>query len=77
MQIRNLAKILKEIRENHKISQEKLAFAINVSTRMISDIEQHKKIPALPLLVDFAEHFNYELSTIIEWAEIGKITEVK
>lgn len=59
-----VAQTFKELRLNKGVSQEKLAEAINSHQVYISEIENGKKIPSLPLIYKTAKYFNLSLSEL-------------
>ncbi|MBR5867389.1 MAG: helix-turn-helix transcriptional regulator [Spirochaetaceae bacterium] len=65
MQINSaVAQTIRELRNKNKVSQEKLAEAIDSHQVYISEIENGKKIPSLPVLYRIAQFFNLTLSEI-------------
>ena len=68
-----VAQVLRELREKKGVSQEKFADAIDSHQVYISEIENGKKIPSLPVLYKAAQYFDLslsELTALIE-ARIG------
>ena len=64
-----VAETLRELREQKGVSQEKLADAIDSHQVYISEIENGKKIPSLPVLYKTARYFDLsltELTSLIE-----------
>lgn len=57
-----VAQTLRELREKKGVSQEKLADAIDSHQVYISEIENGKKIPSLPVLYKTARYFDLSLS---------------
>ncbi len=57
-----VAETLRELREKKGVSQEKLADAIDSHQVYISEIENGKKIPSLPVLYKTARYFDLSLS---------------
>lgn len=57
-----VALVLRELREKKGVSQEKLADAIDSHQVYISEIENGKKIPSLPVLYKTARYFDLSLS---------------
>ena len=53
---------MRELRQKKGISQEKLAEAIDSHQVYISEIENGKKIPSLPVIYKAAQFFNLSLS---------------
>lgn len=64
-----LALTVREIRQEKKISQEKLAELIDSHQVYISEIETGKKIPSLPILSKIAACFGLSLSEFISIVE--------
>ena len=62
----NISTRLKKIRQVLKLSQEQLAKNLNISKQAISNMENAKSLPSIPvlykLLVDFHVNINYLLS---------------
>ena len=59
-----VAETLRELRQKKGISQEKLAEAIDSHQVYISEIENGKKIPSLPVLYKAAQFFDLSLSEL-------------
>ena len=57
-----VAETMRELRQKKGISQEKLAEAIDSHQVYISEIENGKKIPSLPVIYKAAQFFNLSLS---------------
>ena len=57
-----VAETLRELRQEKGVSQEKLADAIDSHQVYISEIENGKKIPSLPILYKVARYFDLSLS---------------
>ena len=57
-----VAQTVRTLRQNKGISQEALAEAINSHQVYISEIENGKKIPSLPILYKTAKYFDLSLS---------------
>lgn len=66
-----VAETLKCLRKEHKVSQEKLADAIDSHQVYISEIEKGKKIPSLTILYNIAKFYKMNLS------ELAKLIEEK
>ena len=64
-----VAETLRELREQKGVSQEKLADAIDSHQVYISEIENGKKIPSLPVLYKTARYFDLSLSELIALIE--------
>ena len=57
-----VAETLRELRQKKGVSQEKFADAIDSHQVYISEIENGKKIPSLPVLYKVARYFDLSLS---------------
>lgn len=57
-----VAQTLRELRRKKGISQESLAESIDSHQVYISEIENGKKIPSLPVIYNIARYFNLSLS---------------
>lgn len=57
-----VAQTVRELRQNKGISQETLAEAIDSHQVYISEIENGKKIPSLPVIYKTAKYFDLSLS---------------
>lgn len=57
---------LKEFRENHRMTQEKLAEKVGVTRQTIISIENNKYVPSLPLALKFAKLFNCKVENLFE-----------
>jgi len=64
-----IAKTLLELRKMHKISQEKLAEAIDSHQVYISEIEKGKKIPSLTILYKIALFYKMTLTELVSRIE--------
>ena len=64
-----IAKTLLELRKMHKISQEKLAEAINSHQVYISEIEKGKKVPSLNILYEIAQFYKMTLTELVALIE--------
>ena len=60
---------IKRLRKEKKISQEKLAEAINSHQVYISEIERGLKTPSLPVLYEMAKTFGISLTELISIVE--------
>lgn len=66
---------LQKIRKSYGYTQEKLAEAVDVSTRYISDIEQDRAKPSYEVLVKICNTYNIGLDSI--FSEYLKVKENK
>ena len=64
-----VGKTIKRLRKEKKISQEKLAEAINSHQVYISEIERGIKIPSLPVLYEMAIAFGMSLTELVSYIE--------
>ena len=64
-----VGKTIKRLRREKKISQEKLAEAINSHQVYISEIERGLKIPSLPVLHEMAIAFGISLTELVSYIE--------
>ena len=60
---------IKELRENKKESQQKLAMLLNVSQTMISRYELEQAYPDVEMLIKLAEHFGVSVDYLIGLSE--------
>ena len=60
---------LRELRQKKGVSQEKLADAIDSHQVYISEIENGKKIPSLPVLYKTACYFDLSLTDLVALVE--------
>lgn len=61
---------IKEIRQNRKISQEKLSEKLGVDPKYLSRIEVGKATPSLDLLVKVAGLLNVEVKALFEFSHL-------
>ena len=64
-----IAEVLRELRAEHHISQEKLADAIDSHQVYISEIENGKKTPSLVFLKEIAAYFSITLTELVRRIE--------
>ncbi|MBN1502285.1 helix-turn-helix transcriptional regulator [Candidatus Woesearchaeota archaeon] len=57
---------LKKYREKHNLTQEKLAYKVNVTRQTIISIENNRYIPSLPLAIRFAKLFKCKVTDLFE-----------
>ena len=60
---------IKELRENKRESQQKLAMLLNVSQTMISRYELEQAYPDVEMLIKLAEHFGVSVDYLIGVSE--------
>lgn len=63
---------VKHLRKKNNISREELAKLLDVSTELISEIEENKKIPDYELIVKLAKILNCKVSYLLQGEELGK-----
>lgn len=66
------SKRIKELRKEHKLTQEKLATLLNTTHSVISDYENNKKIISTPFLYTICKKYNISADYLL-----GKIDEPK
>lgn len=64
-----VALVVRHLRREHNISQEKLAELINSHQVYICEIEQGKKLPSLNVLNNIAQAFHIPLSELVHQIE--------
>jgi len=64
---------MKELRQQHSISQEKMADLLGVSRQTIISIEKEKYNPSLPLAIRIAQSFNVTVEDVFLIEEGDKI----
>lgn len=64
-----VAQAVKELRKEKRISQEKLADAIDSHQVYISEIEKGKKIPSITILYNMARCFGMSLTEFVRTIE--------
>lgn len=64
-----VAQAIQELRKERRISQEKLADAIDSHQVYISEIEKGKKIPSITILNNMASVFGMTLTQFVEIIE--------
>ncbi|MGM9808359.1 MAG: helix-turn-helix domain-containing protein [Bacilli bacterium] len=65
LNVNNFGLNLYKVRNNQKITVEKLAEMLDVSTRIIYDWESGKKIPTFPRAVEIANVLRVSLDSIL------------
>lgn len=66
---RAVGQTIKTLRKQKRLSQEKLAEAIDSHQVYISEIERGKKIPSLPVLFEIAKCFGMSLTELVSLIE--------
>jgi transcriptional regulator with XRE-family HTH domain len=64
-----LGEALRLIRVFHDASQRELAAQLGLVQSHLSEIEKGKKLPTIPLLERYAEHFDIPVSSILFFSE--------
>ncbi len=64
-----VGRIVKRLRKERKMSQEKLAETINSHQVYISEIERGLKVPSFPVLYDIAKAFGVSLTELVSIIE--------
>lgn len=64
-----VGKTIKELRKQKRVSQEKLADAIDSHQVYISEIERGIKLPSLTILNDMAKYFGITLTEMVSIIE--------
>ncbi len=64
---------MKELRQQHNISQEKMADILGVSRQTIISIEKEKYNPSLPLAIRIAQSFHVSVEEVFIIEEEDKI----
>ena len=70
-----VARTIRELRTEKKVSQEKLADAIDSHQVYISEIEKGKKMPSLTVLYNIAVFFGKSLTELIGMIEKKMVEE--
>jgi len=63
---------LKNIREQRKLNQQKVALDLNISREALSYYENGKREPSLQLLVQMSNYFNVSINYLITGQEFQK-----
>ena len=62
-----------QLRKKHKISQEELALAVNVTRQTITSLEVEKYTASLALAYKIAKYFNMTIEEVFDFSEIEEI----
>ena len=73
----NFGAQIKKIREQNKLTQEKLSKQLNVSRQTISSWENNRNLPDLEMIIQIAKTFNLSLDQLILGDEIMTVKLVK
>lgn len=63
---------VRELRADRGLSQEQLAFAAEISTPYVSDVENGKRSPGLDVLARLARALGVTLSELFENVDVGE-----
>ena len=63
---------LKKIRKNKHLSQQKVAFDLNISREALSYYENGKREPSLNMLLKMSDYFNVSINYLITGEEFTK-----
>ncbi|MDE7363831.1 MAG: helix-turn-helix transcriptional regulator [Ruminococcus sp.] len=61
---------IKELRKQHKISQDELAMAVGVTRQTITSIECEKYTASLVLAYKIARYFNLTIEEVFDFSDI-------
>ncbi len=61
---------IKELRKQHKLSQEELAEAVGTTRQTITSIEVGKYIASLPLAYKIARHFGLTIEEVFDFSDL-------
>ncbi|NBK97977.1 MAG: transcriptional regulator [Erysipelotrichia bacterium] len=62
---------IRELRKRHKISQDELASALNVSRQTIISIENERYTASLVLAYKIAKYFDLTIEDIFDFSEVN------
>jgi len=65
--------LIPELRKQHKLSQEELAFAVGVTRQTITSIEIGKYTASLPLAYKIAKYFGKNIEEIFDFSDVEEI----
>lgn len=63
---------IRELRKEHKMSQEELALAVGTTRQTITSIEVEKYTASLPLAYKIAHYFGLTIEEVFDFSEIEK-----
>lgn len=69
----NMKTRIKELRKQHKLSQEELAAAVGTTRQTITSIEVGKYTASLPLAYKIAKHFGLTIEEVFDFSEIDEM----
>ncbi len=61
---------IKQLRKEHKLSQEELAKAVGTTRQTITSIEVGKYVASLPLAYKIARYFDLPIEDVFDFTEI-------
>jgi len=64
---------IKELRKQHKLSQEELALAVGTTRQTITSIEVGKYTASLPLAYKIARHFGLAIEDVFDFSETEEL----
>lgn len=64
---------IKELRKEHRISQEALAFAVGVTRQTIISIENEKYTASLVLAYKISSYFGLRIEEVFDFSEVEDI----
>ena len=64
---------IKELRKQHKLSQEELALAVGTTRQTITSIECEKYTASLVLAYKIANFFDLSIEEVFDFSEVGEI----
>lgn len=62
-----------ELRKQHKLSQEELAFAVGVTRQTITSLEVGKYTASLVLAYKIAKHFGLRIEEVFDFSETEEL----
>jgi len=69
----NMKTRIKELRKQHKLSQEELAAAVGTTRQTITSIEVGKYTASLPLAYKIAKYFGLTIEEVFDFSEIDEM----
>ena len=64
---------IRDLRKQHKLSQEELALAVGTTRQTITSIEVGKYTASLPLAYKIARHFNLTIEDVFDFSETEEL----
>lgn len=61
----NIGSVIPQLRESHKMTQQELAKAVNVSMQTVSSWELNNSTPRMAVLKKLADHFDVDVASIV------------